>query len=101
MALEELLQGVRQEDERVERLERAIREAVPEWSLAEVIKTTIFAGALPANGGCCRSTGSWSHAHVHGAGQHRFGRRSASDQASLLSWPPYVLVEEESGSAHQ
>jgi len=37
MALEELLQGVRQESERVERLERAIREAVPEWSLAEVV----------------------------------------------------------------
>jgi transposase len=37
MALEELLEGVRQEDERVERLEQAIREAVPEWSLAEVI----------------------------------------------------------------
>ena len=34
MVLEELLQGVRQEDERVERLEQAIREAVPEWSLA-------------------------------------------------------------------
>src|SRR5262245_44773695 len=37
MVLEELLQGVRQEDERVERLEQAIREAVPEWSLAEVV----------------------------------------------------------------
>jgi transposase len=37
MALEELLQGVRQESERVERLEQAIREAVPEWSLAEVV----------------------------------------------------------------
>jgi transposase len=36
IALEELLEGVRQEAERVERLEQAIREAVPEWSLAEV-----------------------------------------------------------------
>src|SRR5262249_39531426 len=35
MALEELLEGVRQEDERVERLEQAIREAVSEWSLGE------------------------------------------------------------------
>jgi transposase len=35
--LEELLEGVRQESERVERLEQAIREAVPEWSLAEVV----------------------------------------------------------------
>jgi transposase len=37
MALEELIQGIRQEGERVERLEQAIREAVPEWSLAEVV----------------------------------------------------------------
>jgi transposase len=37
MVLEELLEGMRQEDERVERLEQAIREAVPEWSLAEVV----------------------------------------------------------------
>jgi transposase len=37
MALEELLHGVRQESERIERLEQAIREAVPEWSLAEVV----------------------------------------------------------------
>ena len=37
MALEELLEGVRQEGERVGRLEQAIREAVPEWSLAEVV----------------------------------------------------------------
>ena len=37
MALEELLHGIRQEGERVERLEQAIREAVPEWSLAEVV----------------------------------------------------------------
>ena len=29
--------GIRQEGERVERLEQAIREAVPEWSLAEVV----------------------------------------------------------------
>jgi transposase len=33
----ELLEGIRQESERVERLEKAIREAVPEWSLAEVV----------------------------------------------------------------
>jgi transposase len=37
IALEELLEGVRQESERVERLEQAIREAVPEWSLAELV----------------------------------------------------------------
>jgi transposase len=37
MMFEELLEGMRQEDERVERLEQAIREAVPEWSLAEVV----------------------------------------------------------------
>ena len=36
IAFEELLDGVRQEAERVERLEQSIREAVPEWSLAEV-----------------------------------------------------------------
>jgi transposase len=37
IALEELLEGVRQEGERVERLEQAIRETVPEWSLAELV----------------------------------------------------------------
>src|SRR5262249_59347963 len=37
MALAELLEGVRQEGERVERLEQAIREAVTEWSLAELV----------------------------------------------------------------
>jgi transposase len=37
VAFEELLEGIRQESERVERLENAIREAVPEWSLAEVV----------------------------------------------------------------
>jgi transposase len=36
-AFEELLEGMHQESERVERLEMAIREAVPEWSLAEVV----------------------------------------------------------------
>src|SRR6201997_1846893 len=36
-AFEELLEGIRQESERVERFENAIREAVPEWSLAEVV----------------------------------------------------------------
>src|SRR5262245_56975784 len=36
MAFEELLQGVRQESERIERLEQAIREAVPDWSLAHL-----------------------------------------------------------------
>lgn len=38
IALEELLEGMRQENERVERLEQAIREAVPQWSLAEVVQ---------------------------------------------------------------
>jgi len=37
IAFEELMESVRQESERVERLEQAIREAVPEWSLAEVV----------------------------------------------------------------
>ena len=37
IAFEELLDGIRQESERIERLENAIREAVPEWSLAEVV----------------------------------------------------------------
>src|ERR1700758_5453499 len=37
IAFEELLEGIRQESERVVRLENAIREAVPEWSLAEVV----------------------------------------------------------------
>src|SRR6202795_1662032 len=37
IALAELLGAVRQESERVERLEQAIRDAVPEWSLAEVV----------------------------------------------------------------
>src|SRR5262249_6703705 len=37
IAFEELMQGMRQESERIERLEQAIREAVPEWSLAEVV----------------------------------------------------------------
>jgi transposase len=37
IALEELLGAVRLESERVERLEQAIRDAVPEWSLAEVV----------------------------------------------------------------
>ena len=37
IAFEELVEGMRQESERVERLEKAIREAVPEWSLAEVV----------------------------------------------------------------
>jgi transposase len=37
MAPKELLEGVRQESERVERLQQAIREAVPEWSLAELV----------------------------------------------------------------
>ena len=31
------MEAVRQESERVERLEQAIRDAVPEWSLAEVV----------------------------------------------------------------
>jgi transposase len=37
IAFEEMLLGVRQEEERIERLEEAIRTAVPEWSLAEVV----------------------------------------------------------------
>ena len=37
IAFEELLEGIRQESERVERLENAIREVVPEWSLAKVV----------------------------------------------------------------
>jgi transposase len=37
IALEELLGAVRQDSERVERLEQAIRDATPEWSLAEVV----------------------------------------------------------------
>jgi transposase len=37
IVLEELLGAVRQESERVERLEQAIRDAVPEWSLTEVV----------------------------------------------------------------
>jgi transposase len=37
IAFEELVEGIRQESDRVERLENAIREAVPEWSLAEVV----------------------------------------------------------------
>src|SRR6201997_2610074 len=36
IAFEELLERIRQESERMERLEDAIRELVPEWSLAEV-----------------------------------------------------------------
>jgi transposase len=36
IAFEELVDGMRQEAERVERLEQAIREVVSEWSLAEV-----------------------------------------------------------------
>src|SRR5260370_35112582 len=37
IVLEELLGAVRQESERVERVEQAIRDAVPEWALAEVV----------------------------------------------------------------
>jgi transposase len=37
IAFEELLLAVRQAQERVERLEEAVRLAVPEWSLAEVV----------------------------------------------------------------
>ena len=37
IAFEELLEGIRQESERIERLENAIREALSEWSLAEVV----------------------------------------------------------------
>ena len=37
IAFEELLEGIRQESERVDRLENAIREVVPEWSLADAV----------------------------------------------------------------
>ena len=37
IAFEEMLLAVRQAQERIERLEEAIRVAVPEWSLAEVV----------------------------------------------------------------
>jgi transposase len=37
IAFEEMLLAVRQAQERIERLEEAIRAAVPEWSLAEVV----------------------------------------------------------------
>jgi transposase len=37
IAFEEMLLAVRQAQERIERLEEAIRNAVPEWSLAEVV----------------------------------------------------------------
>lgn len=37
IALEEMLQAVRQAEERVRRLEQAIREAVPGWSLASLV----------------------------------------------------------------
>jgi transposase len=37
IAFEELMLAIRQAKERVERLEQALREAVPEWSLAEVV----------------------------------------------------------------
>lgn len=37
IVFEELMESVREESERVERLEQAIREAVPEWSRAEVV----------------------------------------------------------------
>src|SRR5262249_15995379 len=39
IALEELLEGVRQERERVERLGEGIGGAVDEWSLAEVVRS--------------------------------------------------------------
>jgi transposase len=37
IAFEEMLLAVRQAQERIERLEEAIRSAVPEWSLAEIV----------------------------------------------------------------
>ena len=51
MALEELLEALRQEEERVERLEQAIREAVPEWSKSA--RTHGYLGLVPSE----RSTG--------------------------------------------
>ena len=46
IAFEELMESIRQESERVERLEQSIREAVPEWSLAEVIMALQAADSL-------------------------------------------------------
>jgi transposase len=37
IAFEEMLLAMRQAQERIERLEQAIRGAVPDWSLAEVV----------------------------------------------------------------
>ncbi|MCP3380607.1 hypothetical protein NLM31_09655 [Bradyrhizobium sp. CCGUVB4N] len=37
IAFEELFEGIRQEGECLERLENAIREVVPEWSLSQVV----------------------------------------------------------------
>lgn len=43
IAFEELLLAVRQAEERIERLEQAIRAAVPDWSLAEVVTALMAA----------------------------------------------------------
>ncbi|MGY8678398.1 IS110 family transposase [Bradyrhizobium sp. UFLA05-153] len=53
IAFEELLEGIRQESERVEPLENAIRETVPEWSLVEVV------AALQAVRGIDRIAAVW------------------------------------------
>src|SRR5450755_2462867 len=62
IVLEELLGAVRQESERVERLEQAIRDAVPEWSLAEVVT------ALQAMRGIDLVAAVTVLAEIHGAG---------------------------------
>src|SRR5262245_35342133 len=46
IAFEELMEGIRQESERVERLEDAIRGAVCEWSLAEVVTVLLAMGGI-------------------------------------------------------
>ena len=48
IALEELLGAVRQESERIERLEQAIRDAVPEWSQRSLQDSGGPFGAGPA-----------------------------------------------------
>ena len=57
IAFEEMLLAVRQADERVIRLERAIVAAVPDWSLAKVV-TALELVAIKAD--CIRNDGrSW------------------------------------------
>jgi hypothetical protein len=51
ITLEELLGAVRRESERVERLEQAIRDATPEWSLAGVVHFASRGGAAQLSTG--------------------------------------------------